>query len=86
MQENVVDLWHKILGHVSFSLLNKLVSKDLVRGLPQLKFAYSKVCDAYVKVKQTRSSFKPKKESKHFQTILASSYGKSQVKEEISIS
>jgi len=27
-----VMLWHKILGHVSLSLLNKLVSKDLVVG------------------------------------------------------
>jgi len=28
-----VMLWHKRLGHVSLSLLNKLVSKDLVVGL-----------------------------------------------------
>ncbi|XP_049360750.1 uncharacterized protein LOC125825454 [Solanum verrucosum] len=32
-------LWHRRLGHVSSSLLNKLVSRDLVRGLPKLKFS-----------------------------------------------
>jgi len=29
-----VMLWHKRLGYASFSLLNKLVLKDLVVGLP----------------------------------------------------
>nr|XP_009761871.1 PREDICTED: uncharacterized protein LOC104213984 [Nicotiana sylvestris] len=32
------ELWHKRLGHASFSLLNKLIQKDLVRGLPMSKF------------------------------------------------
>jgi len=41
--ENAV-LWHKRLGHVSSSLLNKLVSRDLVCGLPKLKFSDVKVC------------------------------------------
>ena len=31
-------LWHKGLGHASLSLLNKLVSKDLVVGLPTIKY------------------------------------------------
>jgi len=31
-------LWHKRLGHASFSLLNKLVSKDLVVCLPTIKY------------------------------------------------
>ncbi|XP_049358857.1 uncharacterized protein LOC125823532 [Solanum verrucosum] len=56
------DLWHRRLGHVSSSLLNKLVSRDLVGGLPKLKFSDNTVCDACVKGKQTRSSFKPKKQ------------------------
>ncbi|XP_070025518.1 uncharacterized protein [Nicotiana sylvestris] len=30
-----IDLWHKRLGHTSFSLLNKLVTKDLVREMKQ---------------------------------------------------
>lgn len=31
-------LWHQCLFHVHFDLLNKIVSKDLVVGLPKLKF------------------------------------------------
>lgn len=47
---------------MSSSLLNKLISKDVVRGLPKLKFAENKICEVCVNVKQIRSSFKPKKE------------------------
>ncbi|XP_070040269.1 uncharacterized protein [Nicotiana tomentosiformis] len=56
------ELWHRRLGHASFTLLNKLVRKDLVRGLPKSSFKNHKVCDACVKGKQVRSSFKPKRE------------------------
>ncbi|XP_070032743.1 uncharacterized protein [Nicotiana tomentosiformis] len=56
------NLCHKRLGHASFTLLNKLVRKDLVRGLPKSSFKNHKVCDASVKGKQVRSSFKPKRE------------------------
>jgi len=55
-----VMLWHKGLGHASLSLLNKLMSKDLVVGLPSVKFNDDKVCDAYDKGKQVRTSFKSK--------------------------
>ena len=41
-----VMLWHKRLGHTSLSLLNKLVSKDLVVGLPSIKYNDDKVYDA----------------------------------------
>ncbi|XP_070050380.1 uncharacterized protein [Nicotiana tomentosiformis] len=37
------ELWHERLGHASFMLLNKLVKKDLVRGLPKLKFQDHKI-------------------------------------------
>ncbi|XP_070054604.1 uncharacterized protein [Nicotiana tomentosiformis] len=57
-----VELWHKKLGHASFTLLNKLVREDLVRGLPMSSFKDHKVCDTCVKGKQVRSSFKPKKD------------------------
>ncbi|XP_009620458.2 kinetochore-associated protein DSN1-like [Nicotiana tomentosiformis] len=49
------ELWYKSLGHTSFSLLNKLIKKDLVRGLPKSKFKDHKVCDACVEGKQARS-------------------------------
>ncbi|XP_070022553.1 uncharacterized protein [Nicotiana sylvestris] len=63
---SVVDddakLWHRRLGHASFTLVNKLVRKYLVHGLLKSSFKDHKVCDACVKGKQVRSSFKPKKE------------------------
>ncbi|XP_027768496.1 uncharacterized protein LOC114074703 [Solanum pennellii] len=51
-QNENADLWHWRLGHVSSSLLNKLISKDLVQGLPKLKFCESKICEACVKGEQ----------------------------------
>ncbi|XP_070003127.1 uncharacterized protein [Nicotiana sylvestris] len=45
-------LWHKRLGHASPSQLNKLVSKDLVIGLPNIKFQEDKVCEACARGKQ----------------------------------
>ncbi|XP_070055737.1 uncharacterized mitochondrial protein AtMg00300-like [Nicotiana tomentosiformis] len=53
-------LWHIILSHASFMLLNKLVKKGLVCGLPKSSFKDHKVCDACIKGKQVRSSFKSK--------------------------
>ena len=43
------------MGH-----LNKLVSKKLVIGLPDIKFKSDKLCDACQKGKQVKSSFKSK--------------------------
>nr|XP_009761306.1 PREDICTED: uncharacterized protein LOC104213489 [Nicotiana sylvestris] len=56
------ELWHTRLGQASLTLLNKLVKKDLVRSLHKSSFKDHKACDACVKGKQVRSSFKPKKE------------------------
>ena len=53
-------LWHRRLGHASMHTLSKLVSKDLVKGLPKLKFEYDHICDACQFGKQTRGSFKSK--------------------------
>nr|XP_016470456.1 PREDICTED: uncharacterized protein LOC107792736 [Nicotiana tabacum] len=60
--DDYVELRHRRLGHASFSLLNKLVQKDPVRGLPKSKFMEHKVCDAYARGKHVKSSFKPKKD------------------------
>nr|XP_009608491.1 uncharacterized protein LOC104102482 [Nicotiana tomentosiformis] len=62
-------LWHRRTGHASFTLLNKLVRKDLVRGLPKSSFKDHKVCDVCVKGKQVRSSFNPKKEVSTLRTL-----------------
>ncbi|XP_070042555.1 uncharacterized protein [Nicotiana tomentosiformis] len=49
------------LGHANLSQLNKLAAKDLVLGLPKVEFTSDKVCDACVRGKHVRSSFKSKK-------------------------
>jgi len=63
-----VMLWDKRLGHASLSLLNKLISKDLVVGLPSIKYNDDKVCDACAKEKQVRNYFKLKNCVKNYPT------------------
>src|SRR5579883_2708286 len=36
--------WHRRLGHLSFDLLARLSSLELIRGLPKLKFQKNLVC------------------------------------------
>ena len=48
------------MGHASQVQLNKLVTKDLVIGLPKNKFKVDKVCEACTLGKQIKSSFKSK--------------------------
>ena len=55
-QNENADVWHQRLGHVSSSLLNKLISKDLILGLPKLKFCESKICEACVEGKHAGNS------------------------------
>ncbi|XP_075106872.1 uncharacterized protein LOC107780968 [Nicotiana tabacum] len=55
------ELWHRRLGHASFSLLNKIIKKDLIRGLPKSKFKDYKdetfpVFAAFVKQIQVKMS------------------------------
>jgi len=45
-------LWHKRLAHIHTNHLNKWKSKDLVSGLPNIKFQDNRICDACVKGKQ----------------------------------
>ncbi|KAJ1700212.1 hypothetical protein LUZ63_008724 [Rhynchospora breviuscula] len=53
-------LWHRRLGHVSIDSLKKLVKSNLVRGLPSHKLDLDGLCEACMKGKQTKSSFKTK--------------------------
>ena len=41
-KENDSWLWHRRIAHIHMDHLNKLVSKDLVIGLPKLKFEKNK--------------------------------------------
>jgi len=51
-------LWHRRLAHIHMHHLNRIASIDLIIGLPKLKFERNKLCKAYQKGKQTKSSFK----------------------------
>ncbi|CAN1279836.1 Retrovirus-related Pol polyprotein from transposon TNT 1-94 [Linum perenne] len=51
-------LWHKRFGHISSARIAKLQSLRLVRGLLVLKTTKDFFCDACVKAKQTKTSFK----------------------------
>ncbi|XP_070004883.1 uncharacterized protein [Nicotiana sylvestris] len=76
------ELWHRRLGYTSFSLLNKLIQKDLVRGLPMSKFKEHKVCDACARGKHVKSSFKSKKDvstSKPLDLLHMDLYGPTRV-------
>nr|KYP35691.1 Retrovirus-related Pol polyprotein from transposon TNT 1-94 [Cajanus cajan]KYP38474.1 Retrovirus-related Pol polyprotein from transposon TNT 1-94 [Cajanus cajan] len=59
--DNVTWLWHRRIAHINADQLNRLASKDLVSGLPKIKFSKQGLCDACQKGKQTRASFKSKK-------------------------
>ena len=61
IQENT-RLWHKRLGHASTSLINKLYTRDLVDGLPNVDATTNEICGDCARGKQHRSSFKTKKE------------------------
>ncbi|KAK2989895.1 hypothetical protein RJ640_019478 [Escallonia rubra] len=47
-------LWHRRLGHMHMEHLKDISSKELVRGLPKIKFEKDKVCDACQMGKQKK--------------------------------
>nr|GEW40740.1 retrovirus-related Pol polyprotein from transposon TNT 1-94 [Tanacetum cinerariifolium] len=48
-------LWHRHLNHFNFSTINDLTRKDLVRGLPRLKFEKDHLCSNDVVERQNRT-------------------------------
>ncbi|GJS14163.1 retrovirus-related pol polyprotein from transposon TNT 1-94 [Tanacetum coccineum] len=53
-------LWHRRLNHLNFGTLNDLARKDLVRGLPRLKFKNDHLCSACQLRKSRKATHKPK--------------------------
>nr|GEW26220.1 hypothetical protein [Tanacetum cinerariifolium] len=51
------NLWHMRLGHVNFKTMNKLVTRNLVRGLPSKIFSNDHSCVACQKGKQHKATF-----------------------------
>lgn len=58
--EDEFFLWDKRITHIHMDHFNMLVHKDLVDGLPDLKFKNNRLCDAFQKRKQVRASCKSK--------------------------
>nr|GEV45256.1 retrovirus-related Pol polyprotein from transposon TNT 1-94 [Tanacetum cinerariifolium] len=51
-------LWHRRLSHLNFDYINLLSKKDVVIGLPKLKYVKDKLCYSCEVSKAKRSSFK----------------------------
>nr|GFA07770.1 integrase, catalytic region, zinc finger, CCHC-type, peptidase aspartic, catalytic [Tanacetum cinerariifolium] len=56
-------LWHHRLNHLNFDTINDIAKKDLVRGLPRLKFEKDHLCSACQLGKSKKHSHKPKAEN-----------------------
>ncbi|GKE58051.1 retrovirus-related pol polyprotein from transposon TNT 1-94 [Tanacetum coccineum] len=53
-------LWHRRLSHLNFDYINLLSKKDVVIGLPKLKYVKDQLCSSCEVSKAKRSSFKTK--------------------------
>ncbi|GJY10366.1 retrovirus-related pol polyprotein from transposon TNT 1-94 [Tanacetum coccineum] len=53
-------LWHQRLSHLNFDTINLLSKKDIVVGLPKLKYVKHQLCSSCELSKATRSTFKTK--------------------------
>ncbi|GJW38344.1 retrovirus-related pol polyprotein from transposon TNT 1-94 [Tanacetum coccineum] len=53
-------LWHRRLSHLNFDYINLLSKKDVVIGLPKLKYVKDQLCSSCEMSKAKRSSFKTK--------------------------
>ncbi|KAJ9544440.1 LOW QUALITY PROTEIN: hypothetical protein OSB04_024147, partial [Centaurea solstitialis] len=53
-------LWHRRLCHQNFKDMNKMVSKNLVKGLPETRLSKDTLCPACEQGKMTRSSHPPR--------------------------
>ncbi|GKD38702.1 retrovirus-related pol polyprotein from transposon TNT 1-94 [Tanacetum coccineum] len=53
-------LWHRRLSHLNFDYINLFSKKDIVIGLPKLKYVKDQLCSSCEVKKANRSSFKIK--------------------------
>ncbi|GJR22407.1 retrovirus-related pol polyprotein from transposon TNT 1-94 [Tanacetum coccineum] len=59
-------VWHRRLNHLNFGTINDLARKDLVRGLPRLKFEKDHLCSACQLGKSKKFSHRPKSENSQY--------------------
>nr|GEV83899.1 copia protein [Tanacetum cinerariifolium] len=62
-------LWHRRLNHLNFGTINDLTRKDLVRGLPRLKFKKYHLCSACQLGKSKKHTHKPKVENTNLEVL-----------------
>ncbi|GJX68718.1 retrovirus-related pol polyprotein from transposon TNT 1-94 [Tanacetum coccineum] len=62
-------LWHRRLNHLNFDTINDLARKDLVRGLPRLKFEKDHLCFACQLGKSKKHTHKPKTENTNLEVL-----------------
>ncbi|GJW20985.1 retrovirus-related pol polyprotein from transposon TNT 1-94 [Tanacetum coccineum] len=62
-------LWHRRLNHLNFGTINDLARKDLVRGLPRLKFKKDHLCSACQLGKSKKHTHKPKTENTNLEVL-----------------
>ncbi|GJS49079.1 retrovirus-related pol polyprotein from transposon TNT 1-94, partial [Tanacetum coccineum] len=61
--------WHCRLNHLNFETINDLARKDLVRGLPRLKFEKDHLCSACQLGKSKKHSHTPKTENTNLEVL-----------------
>ncbi|KAK1409296.1 hypothetical protein QVD17_35822 [Tagetes erecta] len=49
-------IWHARMGHVNFAVLESMAKKDLVIGMPSIKYP-KQICEGCLMAKQTRHTF-----------------------------
>ncbi|GJS65547.1 retrovirus-related pol polyprotein from transposon TNT 1-94 [Tanacetum coccineum] len=68
-------LWHRRLSHLNFDTINLLSKKDIVNGLPKLKYVNDQLCSSCALGKAKRSSFKTKYVPSSKEWLKFASYG-----------
>nr|GFA13268.1 Gag-Pol polyprotein [Tanacetum cinerariifolium] len=67
--KNKSRLWHRRLNHLNFGTINDLARKDLVRGLPRLKFEKDHFCSACQLGKSKKHTYKPKAKNTNLEVL-----------------
>nr|GEV36083.1 hypothetical protein [Tanacetum cinerariifolium] len=62
-------LWHHRLNHLNFGTINDLARKDLVRGLPRLKFEKDHICSACQLEKSKKHTHKHKTKNTNLEVL-----------------
>nr|GEW99677.1 retrovirus-related Pol polyprotein from transposon TNT 1-94 [Tanacetum cinerariifolium] len=62
-------LWHRRLNQLNFDAINDIARKDLVRGLPRLKFKKDHICSACQLGKSKKHTHKPKTKNTNLKVL-----------------